>query len=90
MNAFNKILTSALIAANILVLAGIARADGNTPDPSTPAHVVVTYTAPKVAKVEPIKMIQWNMVQVCDASLTHCVVRALGGKVDGMAHGTLR
>jgi len=92
MNAFNKAIIAALVSANVLVLAGIARADESSiPAPSTPSSVVATFTAaPAVAHVAPIKKIQWNMVQVCDATLTHCVTRALGGKVDGIAKGSVR
>jgi len=87
----NKLTLSAMIVANVLVLAGIARADGNTPDPSTPSSTVATFTAaPAVAHVAPIKTIRWDMVQVCDATLSHCVTRALGGKADGVVKGSVR
>ena len=89
MHTFTKIIAGALVTANILVIAGIARAD--EPAPATPASVVSTFTARKVAKVEPpVRRVVWNMVQVCDASLTHCTTRDLGGAINGMTHGKVR
>jgi hypothetical protein len=72
---FTKILVSALIAANVLVLAGIARADSDSPAPSTPTSTVSTFVAPAPRKAVP--QVQWNVVQVCNGDLSVCTYRNL-------------
>jgi len=76
-----KMMIALLAAANLLVLAGIARADDTE---------VTTFTPAVVRHAAPLAHVSFDMVQVCDASLTHCTVRTLGATADRSPKASLK